>query len=63
MFKSTGSSGRRNASGGGGVSRVSATQLNRVSEHPRPRTVAFQPESQQEHGFSTTSSRIGGLAK
>jgi hypothetical protein len=65
MFKLTGRSGRRN-SGTGGVAQaarriVSPRNKFRNTEAPHPRTVAFQPETQQEHGFDSKSSRLGGL--
>lgn len=63
MFKLTGTSGRRNASGGSGVARVSATRLTRVTSAPGPRTVAYQPDTQQEHAFDSSSPRLQGLEK
>jgi hypothetical protein len=65
MFKLTGRSGRRNA-GTGGVAQaarriVSPRNHFKNTEAPGPRTVAFQPQTQQEHGFDSNSSRLGGL--
>lgn len=65
MFKTTGKSGRRNA-GSGGVkqsARISGLSGLRAAEHPGPHAVAFQPDSQQEHGFDSNSPRLGGLEK
>jgi hypothetical protein len=56
MFKLTGKSGRRNASPGGGATQatgriVSPYNKFRNTVAPGPRTVAFMPDTQQEHGF------------
>jgi len=63
MFKLTGTSGRRNSGGGAKASaRVDATRLVHVTpDTPGPRVVAYQPETQQEHGFDSNSPRLSGL--
>lgn len=63
MFKTTGKSGMRKSGGGGGVARVSAKRMTHVTTHPGPGVVAFQPDSQQGHGFDAKSSRLSGLEK
>lgn len=63
MFKLTGSGGYRKASGGATVARVSAAQLNRVAFAPVPTRGAWVPETMQEQGQDSNSSRVGGLEK
>jgi len=65
MFKLTGSGGRRNA-GGRGVAQaagriVSPNNRFKNGPAPGPRTVAFQPDTQQGHGFDSNSPRLSGL--
>lgn len=66
MFKTTGRSGRRNASGGGsGTARVSSTQMGKVANLDSQvlRRPAFMPTMPQEQGMDSDSSRLGGLEK
>lgn len=61
MFKSL-KNGLRRAGGGGVVQsgRIGGLKGLRASEAPKPRTVAYQPETPQEHAFdgSRGTSRV-----
>lgn len=63
MFKTTGKSGYRRASGGGGAGRrVNSAQMNNVAPfHPHLRRAAFLPDTPAEQTFDSPSSRLQGL--
>lgn len=65
MFKLTGTSGRRSASGGSRAARVSATRMGYATPLATQvlRVPAFQPDLPQEHGFDASSPRLSGLEK
>jgi hypothetical protein len=65
MFKALSGGLRRSSSGGSRPGRVNATRMGNVSllDTQSPRTVAFQPPTQQEHGFDSTNGRLSGLEK
>lgn len=63
MFKGL-SSGRRNASGGGRTARVSSAAMGHgrdlsTEQHRRP---AFVPDTPQEQGFDSNTSRVNETA-
>jgi hypothetical protein len=62
MFKGL-KGGRRNASPTPQTARISGLNTQRQSTPPHPRTVAFQPETPQGHGFDSNSSRVSEISK
>lgn len=66
MFKLTKSgSGLRRSHGTtpSGAGRISGLHGLRGYGVPGPRTVAFQPDTQQGHGMDSANSRLSGLEK
>jgi len=62
MFKTTGKSGLRRASGtGGSGTRVAATALKGGGLVQGPVATPFMPQTPQEHGFDSNSPRLSGL--
>jgi hypothetical protein len=65
MFKSLKGGMRRSSGGGSRPGRVSATRMGNVAplSTQSPRTVAFQPDTPQEHGFDSRNSRVNEIGK